>query len=189
MGPREVLTSTCRHCRRRVIFTYLPRLSEGHDKAKFRIRAPIWFHRGRELGEELHCDESDKNQRAEPREYCVEFTGSGSAYTTFRICNRPVKDYDLFMCGIHARVKREDARKREQYQAERELSDHIFSSTLALQGRIEELFGLSSKTEYDWREHAYTGKIAVNPRELLDLLERMSEGASIPEEEEWEDFV
>lgn len=181
--------STCRFCRSPVIFSYLPELPEAHEKRKFRARYMIWHHRKRPLGEELHCDGTQ--QRAAPREYCVEHV-QGDIWSGGRTCNRPVKDFDLFMCGIHARHKRDEDRKRKERQEKMAISDYIFSNTLELQTQIKERFGLDTKSHYNWHSHEYDGLVTLNPRELLDLLESMldnQDAPAPPEEDEWADFV
>lgn len=185
---KDILHSTCRRCRQPVIYAFLPRMpgeeGKSFSQAIYRPRMMIWYHKGRTLGEELHCDEKAiPKVRAAPRDYCVEHISSRDAWSVGGMCNRKVKDHDLFMCGIHARQSREDERKRKEYTEKRDLSNYVFDEVLRIQAEIAERFGLKTQAEYDWRQHEYTGKVVVNPRELLDLLIEAS-----VEEEEWEHF-
>lgn len=133
----------------------------------------------------MHCNEKAiPKVRAAPRDYCDEHVSSRDTWHVGQICNRPVKDHDLFMCGIHARRKEQEERKRREYKEQRELSSYIYDETLRIQVEIADRFGLTTQPEYDWRQHEYTGKVVVNPRELLDLLIEAS-----VEEEEWEHFA
>lgn len=175
---QQVLRGTCRHCRQPVVFTYLPHMpnAESGDRRQF-IRYMIWYHKGRELGDELHCrgvtDPEYPNRvfRAASREYCVEHTNPGGYGSG--ICNRPVKDHDLFMCGIHARRVHKRKEDDAKWKQKHEISDYVFTNTLALQHKIKEGWGLETKTDYSYQNHEWTGKITVNPAELLDLLEEM----------------
>lgn len=186
----EILTSTCRHCGERVIFTRLQNIPEGHPKYNAERpynnirRYEIWHHRNAPIGEELHCaNQPEKTEdgrhlyrkRAEPRDYCVQSVDS--AYSS-RYCNRRVKDAEIYMCGIHARREREHERKRQKDKEQNDLSNYVFSETVKLQEELKKRFGLDTLTHYDWKSHAYTGRVIVNPRELLDFLE-----AYLPEEE------
>lgn len=186
--PQEILYSTCRHCRQPVVFKFLPPMPEDRAaKTKFRARYRIWYHRNRRLGDELHC--VGTQVRALPRDYCVESITSADAWSfSGRTCNRPVKDFDLFMCGIHARHKREREERDRKYREKRDISDYIFSQTLELQKEIQDRFGIQTKTHYNWKTHEYDGLVTVNPRELLDLLEGMLLNSET-EELEFEDFV
>lgn len=184
----EKLRSTCRHCGERVVFDRLKPIPESHSKYNAERptmnirRSEIWYHMEAEVGEEILCKIEEEtlsgsrySKRAQPRDYCVESVES--AYS-FRYCNRRVKDAKLFMCGIHARRERELLNKRAKEIESRELSNYVFTETLKLQERLKNNFGLDTKTDYDWRNHAYSGLVTINPRELLDFLE-----AYLPEEE------
>lgn len=188
----ESLYSTCRHCGERVVFGRLRTIPEGHPK--FNAERPamnirryeIWWHAQAEIGEELQCQDAESvdlggnryHRRAAPRDYCI--VNVDSAYSS-RYCNRRVKDAEIFMCGIHARRERDRERARAKEKEQSDISSYVFSGAVELQTELKERFGLQTSTHYDWKSHSYTGRVVINPRELLDFLE-----AYLPEEEEFD---
>lgn len=192
---RDILHSTCRYCRKPVIYSYLPRMPEEQGKDRsFRIRSMIWYHKNRPLGEELHCEGVPRakrsiRNRAAPRDYCSEHQQGSDTWSSGSICNRPVKDFDIFMCGIHARAVHQEKKRREEHERKWAKNNYVFSETVALQKEILDRFGIETNTHYDWRASEYTGLVTINPRELLDALEEMAASVEAVEEQEWEDFV
>jgi hypothetical protein len=169
-----MLRSTCRNCNAPVAYTRLKELPEGHPKKSRWYGGTIWLHPGREPGEETYCDPDEKDRimrkRAEPKGYCT--TVPQGQYSS-SICNRPVKNTDLFLCGIHDAARRKAADRDAKFRQERELSDYVWSSTLALQNELKERFGIDSKMHYDPQNHCWTGMILVNPAELVDFFREL----------------
>lgn len=171
--PQGPLRGICRHCGEKVKYHLLPRPTDKPGGTYY-----TWFHMEDPPGDQLYCKldsqpERMVRKRAEPREYCAEHTNSATYSYAGNICNRPVKDHDLFMCGIHARQVHNERERRKQFSQEREISGYIFTETVDLQQRLKERYGIDTKTHYDFHNHRYSGMVLINPAELLSFLEEI----------------
>lgn len=118
---------------------------------------------------------------AKPKEFCSETINA--QYSTY-MCNRPVKGESPHgepLCGRHLAVIRKDEEKQRVEQEKRELKNYILSATHDLCKILQEDFGLKVEPHEKrvWRsgywEHEPDGKVVVDPKALLSLLEETFE--------------
>ena len=117
-------------------------------------------------------NERARYNTAKPKTFCAE-----NVHTSWssNLCNRPVKDDELFMCGIHANHERKRRKKDEERDSHYELQRFIQENVAKLCTQLEEEWGLeaSSHYQYNWGGGmgSYTGKVLVDPEALLKLLD------------------
>lgn len=182
----------CRHCNTVVIW-YRPvaELAFGQNYPPFNEYAPRWWHllpKEVEISSEmrqsytiredkargpmaLRCDTEDEphlgrgTHVAEPKNYCVEnsHTNAGG------LCNRPVVDRELMMCGIHAAHEQKKRDELEEQRARREISEAAREMLPPLCELIKEEFGLECEPHALYRNE-FDGRIICNPNRLLEVL-------------------
>lgn len=116
----------------------------------------------------VRCGEVDKPFKfnsANPKNFCSVRVETSWHYN---LCNRPAKDLELHMCGIHANHERKRLKKEKDWREKYELNLFIREQVGELVKQLEEEWGISAKIHY---EGTYTGKVVVDPEELLKLLD------------------
>lgn len=175
----------CRHCGEWVMYKSYDMPDTNYKGEATTYRKTQWVHyEGRPESFEwrdgmYHCQESAlkaKNgegyertswrDKAEPKSFCVEHT-EGGGYMRSNICHRPVKDEDIFMCGIHAKPVRARMKEDERRAAAYAESAYIAAEVEKKVARIKDEFGL----EVTKRGLSF---VSCDPDDLLEALERAS---------------
>lgn len=186
----EGLDGVCRHCGKVVIWVNFNRDST------FATPQFTWMHKGtippervetygmfRQRTTEQYGDlhtgclmeiiegmDPGPAEEAEPREYCTFRTGLG------HICNKVVTEKEWFACGIHAARERERVKEQEANRKEREVQASIIEGVNELCIKLKAKFGLEyvepEKVTYS---RSYSGKVVLEPKELMDLLDDFME--------------
>jgi hypothetical protein len=113
-----------------------------------------------------------------PKEYCTRTIDSASYYDD--TCNRPAKEIwegREPLCGIHLAHLKKYERQQEKDRERRELESYIESEVTKLIAILKEDHGLDSSVHHRYwysggmYHHTPSGKIVVDPKALLDLLE------------------
>lgn len=152
-----------------------------------------WYHYREDEGTIVHCPTTREWKRFEkkdrdgywygktalPKEFC--HRNVNGQYRN-HICNRAVKEiYDGKepLCGVHlAHEKRRDKEQADRSEAGA-IKDYIRTEVKKLCDILQEDFGLEAGVHEQYRyqgagrgyEHNPSGKVVVDPKALLDLLE------------------
>ena len=102
---------------------------------------------------------------AKPNSFCAEVTGDYYG----GVCNRPVKDKELMMCGIHASHEHKRLRENEEIRQRRQFHNDVEAALGSFVEELNEMWDLDAKLE---RKDlgGPTGNIVVNPGRLRDIL-------------------
>lgn len=127
---------------------------------------PEWLKLTREWRPPVH--------QAQPKDFCDERTENTSH------CHRPIKDEELFMCGLHSRHHRERKMREQQEEIKRNVQGHIVSELGPIVDRLNDFWNLRAAMEYDTglfgaRERGYTGKVVVDAVRLMEILDEKVE--------------
>lgn len=194
--------STCRHCGGQVVWTRSRKPSEPKAPNFYGYGSNWWHAPGKKyVFEEFGFDEKrsryyqhdyitvspfgplfracpdpdwlsrkgygSKNQ-AQPSTFCDESTENTSH------CHRPVKDEELFMCGLHARHKRSEMLRTEQWSVRNDLNDHIEYELKPIIDHLNEFWQLEARMERSPGLGPFlsmwSGKIVVDPVRLMEIL-------------------
>lgn len=94
-------------------------------------------------------------------------------------CGKPAKgrskEEDLPMCGIHLAAERKRLRNEEQRHSDRQMQEWLLDETRTLMRRIKDELGINSGLYYDWNNSRYTGKIVIDPADLVAILDEEEE--------------
>lgn len=113
--------------------------------------------------------------KATPRLWCSESVETSWHYN---LCNRPATVPEWHMCGIHGaheRKRREKEEKEQQEAEEQAYVSEVLDKTIEY---LKEEYDIDAEKHY-YRPHGdgwrgrYTGKIIVNPKQLVDILDEL----------------
>lgn len=138
----------------------------GSPKTMFVVREG---HREKVIEHRDYCTQGD---------FCMQHIVGNWGYGT---CGRPAKGHmrgGMPACGIHLRGERKEVEKEERREQRRELQKWIQEETKVKADKIHELLKMKVALEVrywsghgEWHEPIYTGRIIIDPDELLPLIE------------------
>lgn len=190
---REGTRDYCRNCGAVISYQREPRDESRHrprhiwvhlvEDAEPRQTCPGLEHITQE-GEEAGSVNFWRSPKAQPKSYCMESMQNASSWYS-EFCLRPVKDYDLYMCGIHASRARKEAERQEKERQAKEQEAYLAEVLRKVIAHIEEQYDLKSDADYSrwpghgpWHPPRLTGKIVVDPQELLETLDGLRDEES-----------
>lgn len=190
MAKAEGMRDKCRHCGRPLVFWKPDEKIERFGTMSYRSDKPRWWHLDPDVtafnaGQNVYQDSKFEylgawcpqkpdegtmhGQPGEPVGYCVVLKGG----ERLAVCNNPVTDPDLFMCGVHARKERERQRIIEERRARREGDEAIQVGMEEVCRRILDNWGLHVGISGYYGSKG--GKVEVSHVELETLLETFAE--------------
>jgi hypothetical protein len=105
----------------------------------------------------------------EPKEFCQETMVDYGG-----VCNRPVKytEDGNFLCGIHAKVLRQEQKRQREYQQQAEMREYVSESIGEMVSKIKKHFpDFKASIHYTGQyPQNLTGKIVVDPQWLIKTL-------------------
>lgn len=166
-APKVGESAVCRHCDTPIV--YKPRVDGRYS---------FWVHH-KSGNQNCPGNEGSYNRahRASPNDRCTEQMSSGDYWHSGdRTCYKKIKDTELMMCGIHARVVRQEEKRRQDAEEERNKND-IISGGVRDAIKVLESYGVEGAKMHIFRdprnpfEGRITGLVTLDPFKLADLLE------------------
>lgn len=188
----------CRHCEGSLIWVK-PFTKAGEESPwEAFVDEPRWFH--------MHPDQKAANAErniivdqkhgplgigcptkegvipgrvGQPREYCAELKGDWPRV----MCNKPVVDPDIMMCGVHIKKHQERIEAEEKSRTDRDFREAMNDGLREVVEKIQRLWNLKITGEYlsGWN---YRAAGTIDPFELYELLVSITGPQGIVTEEQ-----
>lgn len=176
-------TDVCRHCKNSIVWWISSeKMTYSGEEDRLRYSQPMWWHPvpdDRQPNTEFSItfdskhkimerlcsqNEAGAKEHAEPMTYCQ----SDSENNPGGVCNRPIRDKEKMMCGIHATHADKKDKEYEERIANQHFNMAVREGVQELIGKMKEEFGLDAREMRTYGDPS--PEIVVNAEQFLEVL-------------------